>query len=62
MPDTAGTVRRNADTGEVAVRSSYDEDVPELAPMAWVVLHPWRGVRHAPSAEAQSWDLLFESP
>lgn len=53
-------VKRNPETGEVALRTQFPEDrTPRLAGMAWLVSTPNIGSRHAHTNEVESWDDLF---
>jgi hypothetical protein len=57
-----GHVKRNAATAEVAIRTSFDESVPQLASMAWLVATMNIGARNATTAEVADWDDLYEPP
>jgi hypothetical protein len=54
-----GHVKRNPATGEVAVRSIFDEDEPSLAGQAWLVVSPSRGARFVASSETSDWNDLY---
>ena len=58
----AGSVKRDPDTGAIAVRTHFDEANPQLAPMAWLVSTIALGPRHAPSTEVADWDTLYTPP
>ena len=57
-----GHVKRNPDSGAVAVRSVLSEDNPQLLNMAWVVATPGSGSRTAPTTEVESWADLYTPP
>jgi len=57
-----GHIKRNAETAEVALRTSFDESVPQLAGMAWLIATMNVGARNATTAEVESWDDLYEPP
>lgn len=56
-----GHIKRNPETGSVAVRTHFDEAVPELAALAWAVVHPGAapGPRRLTSDEVENWDDVF---
>lgn len=54
-----GHVKRDPATGSVAVRTQFDESVPELARLAWLIASTSFGPRTAPSTEVDSWDDLY---
>lgn len=54
-----GHTKRNPDTGVIAVRTHFDESIPELASMAWATINPITGSGRATSEEVDSWDDLF---
>jgi len=56
-----GHIKRNPETGSVAVRTHFDESVPELAGLAWAVINPGPGPgpRRLTSAEVEGWDDVF---
>lgn len=58
----AGSIKRDPDTGAVAVRTHFDESNPQLAPMAWLVGSITMGSRHATSTEVDDWDDLYTPP
>lgn len=55
-------VKRNPGTGEVALRTTFDESIPQLAAMAWLVSTPSIGARNATTSEVEEWDDLYEPP
>lgn len=59
MDYTAGHVKRNADTGEVAVRTVFPETDAQFIAMAWLVATTNIGARNAPTAEVAGWDDLY---
>lgn len=55
-----GHVKRNSETGDVALRTIFPEDQgPQLANMAWLVATPNSGARHAGTPEIDSWTDLY---
>lgn len=54
-----GHVKRDPATGSVAVRTHFDESLPQLAHLAWLVATPHMGPRNAPSTEVDGWDDLY---
>lgn len=54
-----GHVKRNPATGSVAMRTHFDESVPELARLAWAVLNIGPGPRRLTSEEVADWDDLY---
>ena len=55
-----GTVKRNPETGDVALRTAFPEGQnSQLDAMAWLVATTTMGARHAASAEVESWDDLY---
>jgi len=54
-----GTVKRDPVTGAVAIRTHFDESVPQLAGLAWLVATTNVGSRSATSAEVDGWDDLY---
>ena len=54
-----GTVKRDPITGSVALRTHFDETVPQLAGMAWLICTVNIGPRSAASSEVESWDDLY---
>lgn len=51
-------MKRDPVTGSVALRTHFDESVPQLAGLAWQVATTDVGPRMASSAEVASWDDL----
>jgi hypothetical protein len=66
MPSTnyyAGHVKRNADTGETAIRTIFPEDQGgQMAAMAWLVATTNVGARNATTAEVEAWADLYTAP
>lgn len=60
MSAQAGTVKRNTETGDVAVRTTFDEAT--LPNMAWLVATIGMGARNASSTEVDGWDELYTAP
>lgn len=55
-----GHVKRNPETGSVAMRTGLDESVPELAPLAWAVMNIRPGgARRLTSEQVADWDDLY---
>jgi len=58
-----GHVKRNAETGEVALRTVFPEDEgQQFANMAWLVATKNIGARNASAADVADWDDLFAPP
>lgn len=57
----AGHVKRNAETNEIAMRTTFSDDtsVPQMARLAWLVSTVSMGARNAYTAEVESWADLF---
>jgi hypothetical protein len=55
----AGHVKRNPLTGEVALRTHFPEDDPQLAVLAWSVIAERVGARSAQTSDVAEWDDLF---
>jgi hypothetical protein len=65
MPESAeyriGHVKRNSETGEVALRTIFPEDQgQQLAGMAWLISTKNIGARNASAADVADWDDLYE--
>lgn len=56
-----GHVKRDPDTGAVAIRTSFPDD-ELLAGRAWIVASPFSGVRHAGTDAVTLWVDLFVPP
>ena len=54
-----GHVKHNPDVLEVAVRTMFPEENPQLAGMAWLVATTNVGARYARTDEVESWPDLF---
>jgi hypothetical protein len=58
-----GHVKRNLETGEIALRTTFGEDNPQMARLAWLVATSSMGARNAYTAEVESWaDLYVPEP
>lgn len=57
MSYLAGHVKRNPDTGEVALRTTFAEE-GQFAFLAWLIATPTIGARNARSTEVEGWDDL----
>lgn len=56
---SAGHVKRNPETGAIAVRTVYDETQPQLARRAWQISTTNTGGRGVPTSDVEDWDDLF---
>lgn len=56
---SVGHVKRNPETGAIAVRTIHDETVPQLARRAWQIASTTVGSRGAFTSEVEDWDDLF---
>lgn len=54
-----GHVKRDPETGDVAVRTKFTPRNERLARMAWLVATPTFGSRHAHTDEVAGWDDLY---
>lgn len=60
MTYATGHIKRDPETGAVAVRTIFPEDqTPQFAAMAWLVASTNIGARNASSVEVAGWDDLF---
>ena len=57
-----GHVKRNPATNEVALRTGFSEDTPQMAALAWCVATPAQGARTAATADVASWEDLYVAP
>jgi len=57
-----GHVKRNPDTGEVAIRTALPDGEQPLSAMAWVVVLGSPSLRHTTTAEVADWPDLFVPP
>lgn len=57
MSALAGTIKHNAETGEVAVRTAFDEAT--LPNMAWLVATVGMGARNASTHDVKGWTELY---
>ena len=56
----AGHIKRNTDTGEVAIRTIFPEDQGgQMAAMAWLVATTNVGARNAKTEDVAAWDDLY---
>lgn len=58
---SAGHVKRNPNSGEVAIRTMFpeDPDAPQLMAMAWLVATTNIGARNASTDQVAEWEDLF---
>lgn len=61
MSYSAGDLKRDPATGNVAIRTVFPEDDPQMAKMAWLVATPNIGAIHATSADVADWDDIAVS-
>lgn len=60
MSFDTGHIKRDPDTGAVAIRTIFPEDQgQQLANMAWLIGTPNIGARHAPTGDVELWDDLY---
>lgn len=59
MPYATGHVKRDPETGTIAVRTVYDENIPQLARRAWQIATPNIGGRAGFTTEVEDWEDLF---
>ena len=59
MPYLTGHVKRDPETGTIAVRTIHDETIPQLARRAWQIATLNVGGRGAPTSDVDEWDDLF---
>lgn len=60
MTYTTRHVKRNPETGEVALRTIFDQsENPQQAMMEWLVSSPATGPRHTWTLEVDGWDDLY---
>lgn len=58
-----GHIKRNAETGDVAIRTIFPEDQGEqMANMAWLVATSASGARTTPTSAVESWEDVFTPP
>jgi hypothetical protein len=63
MPDyLPGHIKRNPDTGEVAIRTMFDESLTELEHLAWLGATIGAGPRHHRTSDVDHWDDLHFPP
>lgn len=55
----AGHIKRDPISGAVAIRTHFDESIPQLAGMAWQVATADLGPRTTTSSEVEGWDDLY---
>lgn len=54
-----GHVKRNPDTQEIALRTTFDESIESLAHLAWLVSTVTRGARNVRTPEVEAWEDLY---
>lgn len=59
MSYATGHIKRNPDTGAVAIRSRFPDDKPEFERFQWHVANPITGPKSCSTADVESWDDLF---
>ena len=59
MSYATGHVKRNPDSGEIAFRTSFSEDMPSFENLAWIICTTTWGARNAKTAEVDAWDDLY---
>lgn len=57
-----GHVKRNTETGSVAIRTQFPENIEQLRGMAWLVATHNLGARNALTTEVEEWDDLYVPP
>lgn len=58
-----GHVKRNPATGEVALRTIFEEALPRDAiPTSWLVATKHRGARNVRTEEVEDWEDLYVPP
>lgn len=57
-----GHVKRDIESGAVAIRTIFPEDEPALAGQAWLVATVNRGAQFARTVEVEGWDDVFTPP
>lgn len=57
-----GHIKRNPNTGAVAVRTQFPEDIEQLAGMAWLVATTNLGAKNAATGDVESWDDIYTPP
>lgn len=62
FPYDAGHIKRNPETGEVAIRTGFDETISNLAGLAWLGATIGGGPTHHTTAEVDGWDDLYDPP
>jgi|APCry1669189241_1035207.scaffolds.fasta_scaffold460098_1 hypothetical protein len=59
MSYAEGHVKRDPNTGSVAIRTGFDDSIEQLAAMAWLIATPNIGARNATTYQVESWDDLY---
>lgn len=54
-----GHIKHNPDTNEVALRTVFGEENPQMARLAWLIATPSMGARNAHTADVEAWADLF---
>ena len=65
MPATeylTGHVKRNPETGMIAIRTIFPETDDQFRAMAWLIATPNIGARNGSTADVDSWDDLYTPP
>lgn len=57
-----GHLKHNPETLEVALRTSFPENDERLARMAWAIVGPRFGAKHASTDQVADWVDLFTPP
>lgn len=57
-----GHVKRNAETGAVAVRTIFPLTDEQFRSMAWLIATPNVGARNASTADVEGWEDLYTPP
>jgi hypothetical protein len=57
-----GHVKHDPTTGSVAVRTRFDDTVPEQARRAWLIASPISGPRSTTPDEVADWPDLYTPP
>ena len=58
-----GHVKRNPESGDIAIRTIFEGGQPiQSAMMEWLVSSPITGARHTWTTEVEDWDDLYVAP
>lgn len=55
----AGHIKRNPESGEVAIRTIFGDETPQMAAMKWLVATTNFGSRYATDDGVADWDDLY---